>query len=383
MRDKFGIAYATGSAPAWPLEVSGKRTVTIDFGDPRPHGSSTPTRHHAGEDLPAPRGTLMLAMERGKIVAIDEDWYTNSKGSKTGATYLQTDSGVVINYGETEPGSTRALGLEVGSIVERGKPLGRVGATLQLHLETYTQGTRYSSRWDWQGTPPSRLLDPTKYLQLAAQGGGSTTPPPSGGSDKAKLYAQLRKVSLLTEDQRLFLMLVAYGESRYEPGAKNTSDDALALANAAYDSLVAQDRLDASCGYTRESLTRDGAAGRFGRLVPYYVDDLRDVVPCIKPESINDGLHDIVAAVAQARRLQNYASWNGTIGDLRAGWGRPSWMGGNAPAERIARWAGHADDEGFSGVKGSGGMAFLARPLTPFTSDLRGVLRSLQIAAVS
>lgn len=381
MRDSFGVPFADpgSGTPQWPLVTSSRR-VTNDFGDARPAGASTPTRHHAGEDLPAPRGTVVVAMERGTIVAIDDDWYTNSKGTDTGATYLQLDSGIVLNYGELEPGSTEALGLRVGSVVERGAPIGKVGATLMLHFETYVKGTRASKRWTWKAAAPSGLLNPTRYLQRAA---GASTPTTPGASDKSKLYTQLRRVASLTEDQRLFLMLVAFGESRYIPTSKNTSPEAIALANAAYDSLAAQQRINASCSYTREELTRDGAAGRFGRLVPYYIDDLRDVVPCIRPDSITDGLHDIVAAVAQARRLQQYASWNGTIGDLRAGWGRPSWMGGNAPADRVARWAEHADSQGFSGIVGSGGMAFLARPLTSFPADLRGVLRSLQLAAVS
>lgn len=178
-RDAFGVFFARGSAnPLWPIGGDAKnRTpiarwargrVTNDFGNARPYGAANPTRHHAGEDLNAPRGTLLLATERGKVVAIDESWYRNTAGTMTGATYVQLDSGIVVNYGETEPGSTKALGLEVGSVVERGDPVGKVGATLMVHFETYVTGTTASQQWPWKGAPPARLLDPTEYLQLAS-----------------------------------------------------------------------------------------------------------------------------------------------------------------------------------------------------------------------
>ena len=236
---------------------------------------------------------------------------------------------------------------------------------------------------------PLVLLGGVAALLLASsssRAGGSGTSTPTGPTgdavtNKQKLYAQLRSLPMLTEDQRLFLMLVAHGESNYNPKAFNDSEAEAAASARAFERLQEQGRIDPDCGYTRENLGT-GSGGRFGRLVAYYVNDLREVVPCIKPESIGDGLHDIVSAVATARALQGYATWNGTIGGLRGGWGTPAWLDG-APADKIAKWARHADEGGFSGEIGRGGMEFLARPLTRFTGDLRGVLRSLQVRAVS
>lgn len=201
-------------------------------------------------------------------------------------------------------------------------------------------------------------------------------------SHKQKLYAQLESLPMLTEDQRLFLMLVAHGESNYNPSAFNDSPKEAAASGRAFDRLKSSGRIDPTCGYTRANLGT-GSGGRFGRLVAYYANDLQGVAPCIKPESIGDGLHDIVSAVATAHALQRYDAWDGTIGDLRAGWATPGYLGGKAPATAVARWVKHANEGGFSGVVGSGGELFLARKLTPFTGDLRAVLARLQVAAVS
>jgi murein DD-endopeptidase MepM/ murein hydrolase activator NlpD len=182
-RDVFGVPFAAGAAaPLWPLPGDrrghvgttwARGRVTTDFGDPRPFGATTPTRHHAGEDLRAPRYSELVATERGRIVSIDEDWYDAASGAATGAVLVETDTGIVINYGEVEPGSTKARGLNVGSVVERGDVLALVGATNMVHLETYAPGTKRTWRWPWHGVPPVALLDPTRYLERAAK----TVPP--------------------------------------------------------------------------------------------------------------------------------------------------------------------------------------------------------------
>lgn len=178
--DAFGVPYAGGALdPTWPIPADRRSAtpakawargyVTTDFGDRRPFGSPSPTRHHAGEDLRAPRGSDLVATEGGVIVDIDESWYDSASGEHTGAVLLATDTGIVINYGEVEPHSTTSLGLNVGSRVERGQVLARVGATNMVHFETYEAGTKKTYRWPWHGPPPSQLRDPTKYLQRASK----------------------------------------------------------------------------------------------------------------------------------------------------------------------------------------------------------------------
>jgi murein DD-endopeptidase MepM/ murein hydrolase activator NlpD len=163
--DDFGVPFARGSAdPLWPLADASARRVTADFGDPRPYGAASPERHHAGEDLRAPAGTTIVATERGTVTAIDEAWYEG-----TGALLVYFDSGITANFGEVEPSSPLDLGLAVGTVVERGQPIARVGRTAQLHFELYNGRLKRTHQWPWLGEAPAELLDPTQYLELAAK----------------------------------------------------------------------------------------------------------------------------------------------------------------------------------------------------------------------
>ncbi len=170
--NRFGFAFARAAdALTWPLQGTASRKVSTDIGDARPFGSSNPSRHHAGEDLVAPEGTVLVATESGTVVAIDDSWYSRERDDGTklhaGALLLQTDRGPVINYGEIAPGSPASFGIHVGSRVARGQKLARVGFTDQLHFETYRRGTTRTHQWPWDGQAPAALLDPTKYLQAA------------------------------------------------------------------------------------------------------------------------------------------------------------------------------------------------------------------------
>lgn len=165
-RDSFGVPFATGSSsPAWPLPSSSSRSVSADFGDPRPSRrdeGEEPTRHHAGEDLRAPAGTVVVATEPGRVVFVDLDW--GSAANHTAMVLVALDSGIVINLGELDPKSVRVA---KGDRVDRGEQIGKVGNTAQLHFETYRAGTTRSHQWTWGAAPPAQLLDPTEYLRAA------------------------------------------------------------------------------------------------------------------------------------------------------------------------------------------------------------------------
>lgn len=159
------------------------------------------------------------------------------------------------------------------------------------------------------------------------------------GSPKVRLWKQLEALPL-DANQRLFLMLVAKGESNFVPSAFNDSAGEAAAAGRAYDRIA--DRL-AACGRPRSAYAT-GSGGRFGRLVPYFANDLRTLVPCINPTSIGDGVHDLMSAIINARALQQYSSWRGTAGSLRAGWATPGWMDA-PPPDKLAKWQRHAVEE--------------------------------------
>lgn len=203
-------------------------------------------------------------------------------------------------------------------------------------------------------------------------GGGGTYEPPKPGeamTNKQRLYAQLRSLPMLTEDQRLFLMLVAHGESGYNPKAFNDSAGEASAAGRAFERL--RDKL-APCGRPKAAYAT-GSGGRFGRLVPYFVNDLWSVVPCIEPDAIGDGVHDIVSAVNTAHALQGYDSWQGTVASLRAGWATPGWMDA-PPPDKVAKWTKHADAM-LNGGRDAG--EFMRTKLTRFPGDLRPILDAL------
>ena len=166
------IPEATGDpAPAWPL-ASGRRRITTDFGKPRAEGA----RVHVAEDLPAPQGTIVVAPEAGEIVAIHGFTSPPKFRATTKAILLQTRTGPVLVLAEVEPDSWQEFGVGVGSTVQKGQPVARVGGLGMLHFEAYTQGTRQTSRWYVADPPPPNLLDPTAYLVRALE--GPTQPPP-------------------------------------------------------------------------------------------------------------------------------------------------------------------------------------------------------------
>lgn len=178
-------------APIWPLPDVWRGVPTSGgrrFGASRKGGE----RYHAGVDILAPRGALVVAPESGTLVRAYK-----FNGPRAFALLLQTDSGIVLNLAEVEPNSWREFGRTVGtsgSWVGKGESVGRVGinpgGSTMLHVEAYRAGTRANQRWFPGEDPPERLRDPTNYL-LEAVGSDSipddTTLPtdPDTGSDGA------------------------------------------------------------------------------------------------------------------------------------------------------------------------------------------------------
>lgn len=156
------VPMATGAASVvWPLpDVTRKRWT---FGASRANGK----RHHAGVDLYAPRGSIVLSPEDGTVIASQR-----FNGPYAYALLIQLDSGPVVLLGEVEPDSWRMFNADPGARVARGQPVARVGinpgGSQMLHYEMYTSGTRQNKRWYSEQAPPPELLDPTNYLQSAS-----------------------------------------------------------------------------------------------------------------------------------------------------------------------------------------------------------------------
>lgn len=164
------IADKGARSPIWPIAYDKSPHVPtsggLSVGSKRPaHGDQT--RYHAGIDLDAREGAPVVATESGTIVAT-QGW----AGGNAKAILLETDTGVVVNYGAVAPNSWKEFGVHVGKHVPAGHPIARIGVypkgSTMLHFELYESGTRKASKWMLGDPAPPNLIDPTKYLQKAS-----------------------------------------------------------------------------------------------------------------------------------------------------------------------------------------------------------------------
>ncbi len=154
------------STPVWPIAHGPYPKIATGGG--KAIGASRPNnRRHAGIDIIAKAGLTVVATEDGTVVATNVWAGPNAK-----SLLLETDSGLVVNYGAVAPGSWHDFGIGVGTKVKAGHPIARIGrypgGDTMLHFELYTSGTRKNAQWKDGRDPPGNLLDPTEYLQRAS-----------------------------------------------------------------------------------------------------------------------------------------------------------------------------------------------------------------------
>jgi len=163
-----GAAKKKGApAPIWPIAQGPDPKIAMSGG--KSLGASRPNnRQHAGIDIIAKAGLPLVATEGGTIVATNA-W----AGANAKSLLLETDSGVVVNYGAVAPGSWHEFGVGVGSRVTAGQPIARIGqyphGSTMLHFELYAAGTRKNEQWSAGKNPPGNLLDPSGYLERASK----------------------------------------------------------------------------------------------------------------------------------------------------------------------------------------------------------------------
>ena len=133
---------------ALPLTGLDVRQLRDSFGDPRDGGA------HEALDIPAPRGTHVVAVEDGVVARL----FTSARG---GLTVYQYDSGSTYCYYYAHLDSY-APGLREGLRLRRGDLIGFVGTTgnappgtPHLHFAIFRLGT--PPRW-WEGTPVNPYL---------------------------------------------------------------------------------------------------------------------------------------------------------------------------------------------------------------------------------
>jgi hypothetical protein len=213
---------------------------------------------------------------------------------------------------------------------------------------------------------------------------------------KKQLWAMLESLPQLDDVQRKFLILVARGESGWNPlvglgdpslfpaGTKpNTKASAGAQENEARAARVAFERHAAdfeACGIGHsEQDFGFGSGGWFGMLPANGIWQLRDTpFRCWPPAAVFDPARALTMAIAFARGLQGWDGFkaNPTVYNLRAGWGIPTSMGNNVAAERIAKYRKHAQESGLP-------SSFVDETIAHFPGDYVGIYQTLAAGAVA
>ena len=154
----------------WPLPGADRlSSYQGDFGAIRKHDN------HSGVDIYCEPGQLVVAVEDGVIISIEDftgenanppsPWWNNTK-----AILIEGASGVVV-YGEVSPLSTT----KVGHKIRAGKILGKVETVLKkdkglpmtmLHIELYKKGTKETIVWNLEEPQPENLLNPMPFLDV-------------------------------------------------------------------------------------------------------------------------------------------------------------------------------------------------------------------------
>jgi hypothetical protein len=169
-------AQPAGKVPQVVFPVVGPAAYTDDFGEPR--GTSV----HHGIDILAPRKAIAVAVEDGRV-----EFWTTSAGAgcmlylrgASGTTYqyihLNNDLGAGNdNRGSCVAGTAYAPGLEEGSEVAAGQPVGFVGDSgdangihPHLHFEVHPG--------DGAATDPFPYLNRAQRLLFSAEPGSTVT----------------------------------------------------------------------------------------------------------------------------------------------------------------------------------------------------------------
>lgn len=179
------------SSSTWPVLTKHKRRLVVSYWGPtgvrgdsgrtfgaERHEDDGTERRHAGVDLFAEEGDIVVAPEDGHVLAI------LPFHSGSWALYLRSMLGDrIINLGEIAARSWREFGIKKGQIVIQGQQLGRIaqmnkGSTM-LHVEVANvpelatdedlEANIRARGWAWLAEhPPTILRDPSGYLLTAA-----------------------------------------------------------------------------------------------------------------------------------------------------------------------------------------------------------------------
>jgi len=142
-----------------PASEGGKFTGTQDFNTSRKNSSDVISRSHAGIDLLAVPGTIVLAMQSGVVVDYEYNFYGG-----TDAIAIKHDDGTIARYTEIKPsvrnGDYVNRGDEIGTIISNN-----IGGSSMLHLEVY-YGKDSNGNLITTGDNLSNYLNNRTYLYI-------------------------------------------------------------------------------------------------------------------------------------------------------------------------------------------------------------------------
>lgn len=165
-------------------------------------------------------------------------------------------------------------------------------------------------------------------LLLVSQSAGASTYPTGKPSVGGRGALEETLGLLGTPDGwRTFLTAVAYRESRFSLAAENTTSGEAAAAARAYRYSRERGRL-ASSPWPASAYSW-GSGGWYGMLPAYAMaawhgTDLENLDP---RAAVHDPIVASIMALEYARRIQGWATFDGTWLGLRVGWSNPSLMG--------------------------------------------------------
>lgn len=129
--------------------------------------------HHTGVDIFAPEGTSVFSVSDGKVV--DVGVFTGPHAvppmpwwNETFYVMVETESGIVYNYGEISPVVSNGDDIKVGDLLgtvmtvlkkDKGLPMS------MLHFEMYVKYPGICAVWNHDQPMPDLLLDPTDFLK--------------------------------------------------------------------------------------------------------------------------------------------------------------------------------------------------------------------------
>lgn len=113
---QHATVYMGSGKMAWP--VPGYSRISSGFGY-RIHPIFRVKRFHPAIDIPAPKGTPVIAAERGKVL------YMGTKGGYGKAIILDHGGGMSTQYSHLD----QYANIRIGDIVNKGQTIGKVGST--------------------------------------------------------------------------------------------------------------------------------------------------------------------------------------------------------------------------------------------------------------